>query len=296
MGTRIYIGRDPCYMQAFPGPNDRWSSKRRDSDAATDPRICRRVVLADACRSTCWIVGFCTCTNILGANPLASSPSLRKHLPYDPLKDLSTVARVGYAPLVLVVPAGSSVKTVNDLIALARSSPKPLNYGSAGVGGSGHLATELLKHVTHIKAQHVPYPGGAPALVDLVGGRLDFMIINPLEAVPHVKAGKLRAIAVSSKKRIATLPDVPTFIEAGVTNFDATVWWGFLVPSATPRNIVDKLSSEILKALENTTVREKLIAQGAVVEPLDAAGFNQFLRAETAKWAEVIHAAGIPAN
>jgi tripartite-type tricarboxylate transporter receptor subunit TctC len=235
-------------------------------------------------------------TMLLGANPLASSPSLKKHLPYDPLKDLATVARVGYAPLVLVVPTASPVKTVHDLIALAKAKAGAMNYGSAGVGGSGHLATELLKHVTGMEATHVPYSGGSPAMVDLVGGRLDFMIINPLEAAPRVAAGKLRAIAVSSKQRLALLPNVPTFEESGVKNYEASVWWGFLVPAATPKAVVNKLSTEILEALKDPTVKKKLIAQGAVVEPLDAAGFHKFLAAETAKWADVIHMAGIPPN
>ena len=164
-------------------------------------------------------------TLLLGANGLATNPTLEKNLPFDPLKDLATVARVGYAPLVLVVPESSPAKTVQDLVAASKAHPNTFNYGSAAVGGSGHLATELLKSATGLDAQHVAYKGGAPALTDLIGGRLTLMLINPREAAPHVKAGKLRALAVSSPQRIASLPEVPTFEQAGVKGFEASVWW-----------------------------------------------------------------------
>jgi len=235
-------------------------------------------------------------TMLLGANGLATNPTLEKNLPFDPLRDFAAVARVGYAPLVLVVPAASPAKTVQELVALSKAKPGTLNYGSAAVGGSGHLATELLKTATGLDAQHIAYKGGAPALTDLVGGRLDLMLINPLEAAPHVKAGRLRALGVSSEKRIASLPQTPTFDEAGVKGFEASVWWGFLVPSATPRDVVARLSAETLKALENDAVRAKLEAMGAVVAPMPAEGFGRFLRDETQKWAGVIRAAKITAD
>jgi tripartite-type tricarboxylate transporter receptor subunit TctC len=232
-------------------------------------------------------------TMLLGANGLAANMTLHKNLPFDTLRDFAPVAGVGYAPLVFVVPASSPAKTLREFIDMARAKPGAFTYGTAAAGGSGHLATELLKSQAQFDALHVPYKGGAPALTDLVGERISFMLINPLEAAPHVKSGRLRALAVSSSKRLAMLPDVPTFKEAGVPAFEASVWWGFVVPAQTPKNIVTRLQDEILKALENDSVRDKLVSLGAVVEPTDAAQFGKFLGKEIDKWAAVIKTAGI---
>jgi tripartite-type tricarboxylate transporter receptor subunit TctC len=232
-------------------------------------------------------------TLLLGANGLAANMTLHKNIPFDTLRDFAPVAGVGYAPLVLVVPAGSPSKNLQELIAMARAKPGALTYGTAAAGGSGHLATELLKAEAKFDALHVPYKGGAPALADLIGERISFMLINPLEAAPHVQSGRLRALAVSSSKRLAMLPDVPTFKEAGLTGFEATVWWGFVVPAKTPKEIVTRLQNEILKALESDAVRDKLVSLGAVVEPTASAQFGSFLASEVDKWAGVIKAAKI---
>jgi tripartite-type tricarboxylate transporter receptor subunit TctC len=234
-------------------------------------------------------------TLLLGANGLATNPTLMK-MSFDPLQAFATVARVGYAPLVLVVPEASPAKTVADLVAYIKAHPGQTNYGSAAVGGSGHLASELFKMKTATDSQHVPYKGGAPALTDLIAGRLTYMLINPLEAAPHVKAGKLRALAVSAPKRIDSFPDVPTFDEAGVKGFNATVWWGFVVPAATPKDVVARLQQEILKALADREVKGKLELLGAVVDPQDGAAFGAFLRSETETWADVIRKAHIQAE
>ena len=234
-------------------------------------------------------------TLLLGANGLATNPTLMK-MSFDPLTAFAPVARVGYAPLVLVVPEASPPKNVTELVAYIKAHPGQTNYGSAAVGGSGHLASELFKMKTATDSQHVPYKGGAPALTDLIAGRLTYMLINPLEAAPHVKAGKLRALAVSAPKRIDGFPDVPTFDEAGVKGFNATVWWGFLVPAATPKDVVARLQQEILKALADREVKGKLELLGAVVDPQDGAAFGAFLRSETETWAEVIHTAHIQAE
>jgi len=232
-------------------------------------------------------------TLLLGANGLAANMTLHKDIPFDTLRDFAPVAGVGYAPLVFVVPATSPAKTLQEFIALARAKPGAMTYGTAAAGGSGHLATELLKTEAKFDALHVPYKGGAPALTDLMGDRINFMLINPIEAAPHVKAGRLRALAVSSSKRIPMLPDVPTFKEAGVPGFEASVWWGFVAPAKTPKENVARLEAETLKALENPAVREKLESLGAVVEPQDAATFGRFLKSEIDKWARVIKAAKI---
>jgi tripartite-type tricarboxylate transporter receptor subunit TctC len=234
-------------------------------------------------------------TMLLGANGLATNPTLMK-MSFDPLKAFAAVARVGYAPLVLVVPSASPVKSVAELVAYAKAHPGETNYGSSAVGGSGHLASELFKMETGTDSQHIPYKGGAPALTDLIGNRLTYMLINPLEAAPHVKAGRLRALAVSSRNRIAALPDVPTFDEAGVKGFEATVWWGFVVPAATPKDVVARLSAETLKALGEPAVRGKLVDLGAVVDPQGPEEFAKFLRSETQKWAAVIRRGGIKAE
>jgi tripartite-type tricarboxylate transporter receptor subunit TctC len=234
-------------------------------------------------------------TMLLGANGLATNPTLM-HMSFVPSKDLAPVARVGYAPLVLVVPEKSPAKSVAELVAYVKAHPGKTNYGSAAVGGSGHLASELFKLKTGTDSQHVPYKGGAPALTDLIAGRLDYMLLNPLETAPHVKAGRLRALAVSSSKRIGALPDVPTFAEVGMKDFQASVWWGFLVPAGTPKDVVARLDREIHKALEDAEVKNKLEKLGAVVDPQDARQFGEFLRSETETWADVIHKAGIKAE
>ena len=235
-------------------------------------------------------------TILLGANGLATNMTLFRHLGFDTARDFAPIARVGYAPLVLVVEASSPAKNLKDLIGMAKAKPGALTYGSAGNGGSGHLATELLKLTTKIDALHVPYKGGAPAMTDLLGGRISFMLNNPVEVLAQVKAGKLRALAVASEKRIAMLPDVPTFSEAGVPGYTASVWWGFVAPVKTPKPIVEKLGAEVLKALENDAVKEKLAHLGAIVDPAGPEAFGKFLKQEIDKWAGVINATGIHAD
>lgn len=235
-------------------------------------------------------------TVLMGANGLATNMTLFRNLTFDTLKDFAPIARVGYAPLVLVVEASFPAKTLKDLIAQAKAKPGTLNYGSPGNGSSGHLATELLELTTKMDVMHVPYKGGSPALTDLMGGRLSFMIINPIEALPNIKSGRLRALAVASTKRIAMLPDVPTFIEAGVPGYDASVWWGLVAPAKTPKEAVAKLSSEAMKALEDEGVREKLANLGAVIDPAGPEQFGKFLKDEIDKWAHVIKSSNIQAD
>jgi tripartite-type tricarboxylate transporter receptor subunit TctC len=235
-------------------------------------------------------------TVLLGANGLATNMTLFRNPGFDTAKDFAPIVRVGYSPLVLVVQASSPVKDLKDLIAMAKAKPGALTYGSAGNGSSGHLAAESLKLTTKIDVLHVPYKGGALAVTDLLGGRISFMINNPLEIVANVKAGRLRALAVASSKRIALLPDVPTFVEAGVTGYAASVWWGLVAPAKTPKDIVAQLSGEALKALENEGVKEKLLNLGAIIDPQGPDEFGNFLRREIDEWGAVIKSTGIHAD
>ncbi len=235
-------------------------------------------------------------TLLMGANGLATNMTLFRNLGFDTAKDFAPIARVGYAPLVLVVQASSPIKSLKDLIAMAKAQPGALSYGSAGNGGAAHLASELLKHTAKIDVLHVPYKGGAPAMTDLLGGRISFMLNNPVEVMANIKAGRLRALAVASSKRIPMLPDVPTFAEAGLPGYTASVWWGLVAPAKTPKDIVAKLSSEALKALEDEDVKQKLSNLGAVIDPAGPEEFGKFLKEEIAKWAGVIKTAGIHAD
>jgi tripartite-type tricarboxylate transporter receptor subunit TctC len=235
-------------------------------------------------------------TVLMGANGLTTNMTLFHNLAFDTMKDFAPVARVGYAPLVLVVEASSPAKSLKDLVAQAKAKPGSLNYGSAGNGGSGHLASELFSLTTKIDVVHVPYKGGSPALTDLMGGRLSFMIINPVEVLSNIKSGRLRALAVANPKRIAMLPDVQTFTEAGVPDYDASVWWGLVAPANTPKDVVAKLSSETLKALEDEGVKTKLSNLGAVIDPAGPEQFGRFLKSEIDKWANVIKTSNIHAD
>lgn len=233
---------------------------------------------------------------LVGANGVVTNNTLYPHLSFNGLRDFTPIARIGYAPLVLVTPADASYKNVQELIAAARAKPGAMNYGSAGNGSSGHLAGALFESVGKFDALHVAYKGGSPALVDLIAGRLNFMLLNPLEVLPHVQSGKLKALAVTGEKRAPMLPNVPTMAEAGVAGFDASVWWVLLAPAKTPADIVAKLNAETLKALADTGVRERLNALGAVITPSSSADAAAFLKSESAKWEKVIRDANIKAD
>ena len=232
-------------------------------------------------------------TLLMAANGLATNITLFPNLSFHGIRDFTPVARIGYAPLVVVVHPSSPTKSLKELIALAKASPGKLTYASAGNGSSGHLAGELLKISAKMDVLHVPYKGGAPAIADLLGERISFMPINPIEVLSHIKSQRLRVLAVGSDRRVAFLPDVPTIIEAGVPGFEATVWWGLVAPAKTPREIVMRLNSETLKALTDAAVKEKLTELGVVITPGTPEQFADFIRAEDARWSSVIKASGI---
>ena len=232
-------------------------------------------------------------TLLIGGNGLATNPSLYPTAGYNMLRDLTPVAFVGYAPLMLVVPAASPFKSVKDLIAQARSAPGRVTYASAGNGSAAHLSTELLKSTAHVDILHVPYKGGPPAIMDLVGDRVSMMLLDPGQAMPQVKSQKLRVIAVSSAKRAPVLPNVPTVAEAGYPKFEATVWWGIVAPSKTPPDIVARLNAEINKAIAHPPVQARLADISVVTDAMSPQEFGAYLRSEIEKWSAVVKAGGL---
>jgi tripartite-type tricarboxylate transporter receptor subunit TctC len=235
-------------------------------------------------------------TLLMGSPANAVNGSLYKTLPYDVQRDFAPVSLIGYGPLVLVVHPSIPAHTVKDLIALCKARPGQINYASGGNGTSQHLAGELLRVSTGISVAHIPYKGAAPALVDLIGGQIAFMFNNTLEVLPYVKAARLRPLAVASTQRSAVLPDLPTFNQAGYPNFEATVWWGVLAPAATSKDVIGRLSGEIVKAMRASDIKEKFSALGAETTGSTPEQFAVFLKNEIDKWAGVIKAAGIRAD
>ena len=235
-------------------------------------------------------------TLLTASNTLASNASLFSKLSFDPAHDFTPVGSIGYAPLVVVVPQPSPAKTLKDLIAYGKANPGKLTYASAGNGSSGHLASELLKAEGGFQALHVLYKGGAPAITDLLGQRIDFMSINPLEVISHIQAGKLRPLAVLNAQPAALLPDVPTTASLGLPHAVATVWWGLVGPRGLPEPVVQRLNGALQKALNDPAVQKRLSELGAVPTPGTAAQFGTFVADETAKWSKVIKQAGIKAD
>jgi tripartite-type tricarboxylate transporter receptor subunit TctC len=232
-------------------------------------------------------------TLLMASNGIATNMALFPNLAFDGRRDFVPVARIGYAPLVIVVPASSPAKSLKDLIAIAKAEPGKLTYASAGSGSSGHLAGELLKSTAGIDVLHVPYKGGAPAITDLLGERISFMPINPVEVIAHIRGGRLRALAVASDRQFPLLPDVPTVAEAGLPGYEATVWWGLVAPAATPREIVRKLNAETNKALSDPAIAHKLGELGVVITPGTPEQFGSFIGTQTELWSAVVKSAGI---
>ncbi|MGO4330310.1 tripartite tricarboxylate transporter substrate binding protein [Cupriavidus sp. 2TAF22] len=235
-------------------------------------------------------------TIMMASNSLATNAALFAKLPFDPARDFAPVARIGQASLVLVVPAKSSVTSLKGLISQAQAQPGKLSYASAGNGSSGHLAGELFKEAAHIDVLHVPYKGGAPAITDLLGERISYMPINPLEVITHIRAGTLRAIAVASDQRTPLLPAVPTSREEGVPGFTASVWWGLIAPARTPPAVIHELNAAANAALADADVRKQLAQLGVTILPGTPEAFGQFVRNETTTWNGVIRKAGITAD
>jgi len=227
----------------------------------------------------------------------AINAALYPKMPFDPAKDFAPIVLVAGVPNVLVMnPAKAEAYKINsvaDLIRYAKANPGKLNMASSGNGTSIHLSGELFKSMTGTFMLHFPYRGSGPALLDLIGGTMDLMFDNLPSALPQIKAGKLKALAVTSAQRSAALPDVPTIAEAGpVKGFDASSWFGLFAPAGTPAEIVNRIQQETAKSLQTPAVKDRLLAQGAIPGGQTPAEFARFITAETKKWAQVVKASG----
>ena len=226
----------------------------------------------------------------------AINAALYPKLPFDPVKDFAPVTLVAGVPNVLVMnPAkaeSAKINSVADLIRFAKANPGKLNMASSGNGTSIHLSGELFKSMTGTYMVHFPYRGSGPALLDLVGGTMDLMFDNLPSALPQIKAGKLKALAVTSAQRSAAVPELPTIAEAGVKGFDASSWFGLLAPAGTPADIVNRIQQETAKSFESPAFKERLLSQGAIPSGNTPAEFAKFIAAESKKWAQVVKASG----
>lgn len=266
-------------------------------------------MLADAVRQPVVIDNRGGAGGSIGADVVAKSPadgytllmatvgthaingSLYKKLPYDPVKDFTPIALVASAPVAVVVNPNTPYRTVTELLAQAAASSAPLSYGSAGSGTPGHLTGEMFAAAAGVRLQHVPYKGSAPAVTDLLGGQIPLMF-DPLQSViANVKAGKLKALAISSSKRSAALPDVPTLQEAGIKGFESTAWWAVFAPANLPPEVTAKLKAEVEKIARSDAFREKLGNLG--VQPVtDSVNLADFQKAEIVKWGKAVKDSG----
>jgi len=223
----------------------------------------------------------------------AVNPSVFRKLPFDIVRDFTPIVSTASAPFVMVVPPQVAVKTVKELIALAQSQPGNLNYGTSGTGSSMHLTTELFLNAARISMAHVPYKGAGPAFIDLFAGRIQVVFSSAVASLPHVKTDKLRGLAVTSLKRIAAAPSLPTVAETGFPGFESSSWNGLMAPAKTPRPIVERLHKEVAATLTAPYVRESLAREGAEPGGASPGDFGRYLTTEIAKWAAVVKRIGI---
>lgn len=232
-------------------------------------------------------------TLMLAANALAANMSLYQPMPFDAERDLVPVSLVGRVPVVLAANANAPYANIAALIAAAKGKPNSIAYGSPGNGSTPHMAIELFAHAAGIDLQHVPYRGGTQAITDAIGGQIPFVAVNALEASPHVKSGKLKILAVLSPARSAIFPDAPTIAESGFPGFEASVWYGFVAPAATPKAIVDKLHAEVQKALQTKEVQGRMTAVGGEIIPASAEAFGALIKSERIRYAQLVKKANI---
>ena len=235
-------------------------------------------------------------TLLFGNSSLPISVTLYDKLPFDVTKDFTPISFVALTPSVLVVHPSLPVKSVKDVIALARKQPGKLNYASGGVGNTMHLAAELLNTMAGTRMVHVPYKGAGPAIIDVIGGQCDMVFVNIAPVLGHIRAGKVIAIAVTSKNRAAVLPEVPTVAESGMPGYESTTWYGFLGPAGLPKEIVARLHTAAVDAVGAKDLRERYIGLGADPQTNTPEEYAAYIRNDIASWAKVVKAAGAKAE
>lgn len=231
-----------------------------------------------------------------GITTLAMAPHTHRNLPYDPFRDFAPITTLTIQPVMLMTHPSLPARTVKEFIALAHARPRQLDYASSGLGGTGHLAGELFKSVARTDMQHISYKGAAPALTDLASGQVQVMFGTLLAAVPLVKNGKIRPVAVTGAKRTPALPNVPTFAESGLANFDANSWNSMSAPAGTPADVIAKFNTELVRIVRDPTLVERLAGDGVLRLGSTPQGLADFLKSESAKWSKVIKDAGVKLN
>ena len=235
-------------------------------------------------------------TLLMGTNANAVNHSLYTNLRFDFLRDFEPISKVCSFLFILSLHPSVPANSVAELIALAKKRPGELTFSSAGVGTGSHLAGELFNIMADVKLVHVPYKGNAPSVTDLLGGQVSLSFINAIVVLPHLKSGKLRGLAVSSLQRFPVMPEMPTISEAGLPDFEAVGWNGLFAPSGTPREVIQRLNAETVRILKSPEIREKLVAQGAIVEGTSADDLAAFLRVDVERWSKTIKASGAKAD
>jgi tripartite-type tricarboxylate transporter receptor subunit TctC len=226
----------------------------------------------------------------------AVNPALYKKLPYDHIKDFAPVSLIGTVPNVLVVHPSVPAKSFAEFISYAKANPGKINYGSSGVGSPPHLSMELLRSLTGINMVHVPYKGAGPALADLLGGQVQAMCTSLAGQITYIRAGRVRALGVTTAKRNPQLPEVPTIVESGVPGYEVTIWYAVFAPVATPKAIVQRLNTEMVKALNSAEMKNRMAQQGMDPAPSTPAELAAFVKIETAKWAKAAKDSGATAE
>jgi tripartite-type tricarboxylate transporter receptor subunit TctC len=235
-------------------------------------------------------------TLMVADSPFVVNPSVFAKVPYDPVRDFTPIALVGSSPLILVVPASSPAQTLQDFIRLAKAQPGKITIASAGTGASSHVVAELFKMRAGVNLTHVPYKGLGPALAEVTGGQVDSIFSSIPAALQLVRTGKLRALGICTRKRMAAVSDIPTIEEGGVPDFEAFIWYGYQGPAGLPKAVVNKLSTEIARATELPDVKERLAGMGLETMILMPDAFRPFIAKELKKWSDVVKAANIKAE
>ena len=230
---------------------------------------------------------------MIHSTSFTTNVAIQSKLPFDPFRDIAPITRLGMGALMITVSAEFQAKTMQELLALARAKPGALNYGSSGSGGINHLATEVLNRMAKIQTVHIPYKGIGPALTDLMGGQLQFLLSGIPNVMPQVKSGRVRALAVSTPARSPFVPDVPTIAESGVPGYAAVLWWGLFAPGGTPKPIIDRLNAETVKVLQTAEMRDRLAAEGAEPAGTTPEAFARIVRDEILFWRAVARDAAI---